>query len=171
LNAENGSLYPIWPTRLRAPFLIIIVSLVMALISIIFSTYSYLIQYISELPEPSFDIYRWFATSSMLIIPLFLLGISLLLLLHMQTKGTIAQTSKLIFICGTIYYFVGVLINIIIFHILFRSDGLIDNFDLINRLSYCGEFMSELGIIFCIIATIFLVRSYLKGEIFGFFSS
>jgi hypothetical protein len=171
LSEENRIFQHIRPICLWKPFLIMAVSFILALISIIFTTNSYLSQYISWLPEPSFNAYRWFSTISMLSIPLFLIGISLLLLSLTQTKGNIAGKSKLIFLFGVVFHFVGGLINIILFNILFDSEGPLDNFELINQLSYCGEFMSELGMALCMIATLFLIRSYLKGEIFGIWSA
>jgi len=166
LNEKKGLVHLIGSRNLWAPFLFMVVSLVMTFVVFIFYVYNFIDQYVLGLPDPSQDVASFFSTAYALIIPLFLIGISLFLLMLMKTKGNVAYRSKLIFLSGAIFIFVGSLINVTLINVFIRSHKWIDNVDLVNQLSYLEGFLTQLGLIFCIISTLFLIGSFLKGEVF-----
>jgi len=165
LNFEKKLVDPNGPQRLWAPFVFMVASLVLAFAYASLVVYSYVNQYYPGLPDLSGDAGYFFSSMTTLIIPIFLIGISLMLHMRIRIVRGAAETWKLAFYGGTLLIFAGSLLNIIIFNSLLHYQDRIGNFDLLNNVSFFGSLSYAVGTILCIIATIFLMISYLNGEL------
>jgi len=167
LDTNDELSHSVWLKSLSVPFLLIFISLIMAFIYFIIYLYSYLPQYFSDLPQLSIEASYWFSVISILTVPLFVTGISLFLLTHMRTKSNVAGVSRLVLLCGAVLLFVSAAINLVITHRMIYSWDWSDEYEFIRDLSFISGFLTQLGLIFCIIATFFLIRSFIRGDLFS----
>lgn len=98
---------------------------------------------------------------------MFMVSISLFLFLRTRAQEIVANRLRFVFFIGVIMMVVVSSINIVLFNVYFRSEKWVDNLDLVNQLSYIGEFMNQMGFITCGVVAILLIRSFLRGERVG----
>jgi hypothetical protein len=143
---------------LWVPFLLIAISIMMAACEVALWVYSYPWLYLRE--DAGFLLYV--ARSS--VLPLFALGVALLLMLMTSAKKGAATRSRLIFVGGVLVLIAGGLINIVYgwdMSYFYPQDFSYDIF----LLGVIGQVITIIGTAICALATLFLVISYMNGEI------
>ncbi len=167
MNEEKELIHSKWPRDLWAPLLFMVIGLVFASILATYVIYVYVDQFVADLADPARDLSYFLSTISLATIPMFMVSISLFLFLRTRAQGIVANRLKLVFFIGVIMMVVGSSINFVLFNFYFRSETWVDNLELVNHLSYIGEFLNQMGFITCGVVAILLMRSFLRGEIFG----
>ena len=143
---------------LWVPFILVAISVILAACEVALWVYSYPWLYLRE--DAGFLLY----VARSLVLPLFALGVALLLMLMTSTNKRAATRSRLIFVGGVIVLIAGGLINIVYgwdMSYFYPQDFSYDVF----LLGVIGQVITIIGTAICALATLFLVLSYMNGEI------
>jgi hypothetical protein len=141
------------------PFSLIAISIIMAFIHLNYIIFSYF-------EGPYRESFILDGYSSHLILPLFALGMALLLMLFTNANKGWATWSRLIFIGGTALLVLSGLIFFIYYYEASVSEEWGSYLEFYRTLALFGDVANVLGIMLCFISTVFLVKAYFKGEIF-----
>jgi hypothetical protein len=148
------------------PFLLIAISVMMAIGEIIYWIYSYSFIGNTGLPTIPREIDYLFSILNALMIPLFVVGVACLLLFLTKAKKGIAKRGVLIFYFGTLIVILSGLIELAYTTMFFYN--MVDSVDYyrsLQQLWAVAQIVSLTGLAICMIAVMLLVRSYLKREI------
>jgi hypothetical protein len=165
MNNDKEPVHRTGSRLLLLSFLMITISVIIVAIELAFILGSYL-----HLLEFSYSPIEnlLLSVSYSLATPLVVVGVALLLMFLTRAKKGMAIRSRLIFLLGAVLFIAGGLFSIASQWVIFSSGNLIEaDFELLNQLGIIGSVASILGTLLCAIATLLLVRSYLKGEISG----
>ncbi len=108
----------------------------------------------------------WLMMSTLyaLTLPTFVLGVALFLMWMIEVKSDTASNSRVIFLCGALILFIGSLLTIINNWLIWGSSH--DSAIIVNEIYLeAAPLAFLLGIVICAIATLFLCKSYLRGEV------
>lgn len=160
MNSINGSLHQPGSRVLWIPFLLMAISAILGLVYLIFIVISYTIDF-----QFSQGFNFLMGAIYYLTLPLFVFGAALLLMQQTNVKKATAGWSRLTFFVGAILLIYGGFIGILqIWWWMFESfDGIPDGS--LDVVFTSGNIATYLANALCIVATLFLVRSYLKGEV------
>jgi hypothetical protein len=138
------------------------VGVVLALIELVYVIISYenLYQFSNT---QSFSLLMVIAYS--LVSPFIATGVALFLMILIEPKKGAASWSILIFFCGTVLFMLSGLLSVILQYEILYDENWPSSYDFWINLSLAGIITNILGIFFCTIAGLLLVRAYLKGEI------
>jgi hypothetical protein len=121
----------------------------------------------SSLPQPSQDVSFLLSAFTSLGLPIFAFSVALLLLLLTNAEKGKAAWSRMVFFAGALALLAGGVVNLVVtweFYHLDINDPF-ENYEPLLNLTYAGGLATTLGTVLIFIASILLVRSYLKGEI------
>jgi hypothetical protein len=150
---------------LLLPFSLIIISAIIALFDLTYILASYFHIY---QPSNSFIEGFLFAAVNALVVPLFAMGVALLLMFLTRANRGMATRSRQIFLGGAFLFIVGYLFSIAAYWLMYSNRGLMEpDFDLEFQLSLTGVAATTIGTALCAIAIVLLTRCYMKGEITG----
>ncbi len=149
------------------PFLLMTISVMMILAELTYLIYSYIDYFIaSSLPDPSQGINFLFTVINSLGLPLFVLSVALLLMFLTKVKKGTVTWSRMAFFAGALLLLAGSAFYIAesweFYH---RILDPFENYDSIINLGIAAGIATSLGTALCFVASLLLVRSYLKGEI------
>lgn len=96
-----------------------------------------------------------------LTLPLFVLGVALFLMWMTDVEKETASRPRVLFLCGALILLVGSIIRVAYNWWFWHSPGHI-YYDIYSEVT---SLAIELGIVLCAIATLFLCKSYLRGDI------
>ena len=161
MNNESGATNRTIVKALWVPLLMMGISAAINLVWLIY----YLYLYVSESPSISIDMSFLFSAIRTLSVPLFVLGIAVLLMLLTNVRQGIATWSRYLFYCGALIFLIGSLINIAIQWSYHFSYDWIGGFDALMKFAQAGDIIYLLADVLCIIAVLFLVWSYMKGDV------
>jgi hypothetical protein len=149
---------------LLLPFLLIVISAIMALVELVIYLGSYFGFYQSFYSSIE---YMLIFACGVLSTPLFVVGVALLLMFLTRARKGMATRSRLLFLSGAVLILAGSLFSMVQSMHYFSGNFNETDFDLWNMIGIIGMVASILGTSVCAISTVLLVRSYLRGEISG----
>jgi hypothetical protein len=143
------------------PFLLIALGIAMALISLIyiFLTWANLYHINSKSLNYILSIFYMLPT------PFIVLGVALFLLILTESKKGRATWSRMIFFYGAALFVIGSVFTIAFQFEVFYNEDWAFNTELLEYLSLTSAVLNILGTILCALAILFLVKTYLNGEI------
>jgi hypothetical protein len=150
-----------------AALIIMALGIVFACVCAVYATYLYLFEFVMDLSYPSDDVANLIATISQMIIPILLIGASLLLFTRTRTDHKASNNIRLVLLGGTAMITVASLINVFVFNYYIRDHSWVENIEVMNHLSFLGTIFLHLGFVVFGVAAILLVRSFLEGRIYA----
>ena len=156
------------PTRLWPMLALIVISVIMGVISLFYSMYSFAYQYVPGLPTFSPSIGFLLTTMCTFDIALFVLSFSLLLMFITTAKKGLAAWARLLFFAGAIMQMAGAFFRTAYYWwINHLQDYPWSDAEYWYKVVLVGQIVNGLGVVICLTTALLLIWCYLKGEIYA----
>jgi len=150
------------PILLKLPFFFMAMGATMGLIYIAY----YMVNLIIYLDLHSYPLDSWPLLSAFynLTLPFFVLGVALFLMWMMEARNERSSGSRALFLCGALILLIGSLIRVVNNWLIWQSSH--DSSVIVNGIySELASLSYLIGLVICALATLFVCKSYLSGDI------